>query len=75
MSFTAKFGGDDGYNHVVELDVPTLAAAKREFYRSHARFGGVFWVRFTEVLPPRTAFDAALGKGREPVTSFHVLSN
>lgn len=49
MAFTVTFGGEDGFNHVVNLDAPTLAAAKREFYRTHARFGGVFDVRFTEV--------------------------
>lgn len=71
--FEAKFGGDDGYNHIVRLDVPTLSAAKREFYRSHARFGGVHWVCFTEVVAPCSAFDAALGRQVEPITSFHVL--
>ena len=73
MAFTATFGDTDGYSYVAKLAATTLAGAKREFYHSHGRFGGLCWVRFTEVLPQTTAFDASLGKCRAPVTSFHVL--
>lgn len=73
MAFMATFGDVAGYRHTATLAATTLAGAKREFHHSHGRFGGLCWVRFTEVLPPQAAFDAALGRGREAVTSFHVL--
>lgn len=73
MAFTASFGDLAGYSHVAKLAATTLADAKREFHRSRGRFGGLRWVRFTEVLPQASAFDAALGKSRVAATSFHVL--
>lgn len=78
MAFAIRFAVDGisaPVERLVHAHVRTLGEAKRWFYRNHFRYGGVLWVRFTEVVAPVSAFDAALGRRpRAAATSFHRFS-
>lgn len=78
MAFAVHFAVE-GISAPVEMlahaRVRTLGEAKRWFFRTYFRRGGVQWVRFTEVVPPVSAFDAALGRRpRAAATSFHSFA-
>ena len=56
---------------VVMLGRVSLGEAKRAFHHTQPR-KGLLWVRFTEVVAPVSAFDAARGiRPRTAVSSFH----
>ena len=71
-TFAAYYETADGWLYTKFIEgVNTLGQAKRAFHREIGRFGGLKYVRFVEQLPALSAWDAALGKGRAPRTSYH----
>lgn len=68
----AGISADVEHSFVV-LGRVALGSAKRAFYRkTRGQKHGLRWVRFTEVVAPVSAFDAARGvRPRKPVSSFH----